>query len=96
MIESLATGSVALGLAAILFKSLEKRVDSKANKSDCAIHVKAITDSLDKGDEKFKTIQETNTKILTTLARIDERTKKQNGDMVKELVKTLKEEIEDG
>jgi len=79
MWESIATGSAALGLAGLLFKSLDKKVDGKANQSDCTIHVRAMENALVKGEEKFDKIMVTNSEILQTLARIDERTKKSNG-----------------
>ena len=79
MWESIASGGVVLGLAAILFKSLEKKIDNKTDQSTCDIHVKVVEEALRKGDESFKSLSETSSKILQTLARIDERTKKQNG-----------------
>lgn len=79
MWESIASGGVALGLATILFKSLDKKIDNKADQSICDIHVKAVEEALHKSDESFKALSETSSQILQTLARIDERTKKQNG-----------------
>jgi len=62
-----------------ILNELNVKIDKKANKTDCLMHVSAFEEALEKRDKKFEKIMETNSQILQMVARIDERTKKQNG-----------------
>ena len=73
------TGGTVVSLIGLMYRIQQKKIDSKVGKTTCDVHLNTFNDLLVKGDKKFEKITDKLTEIGETVARIDERTRKNNG-----------------
>ena len=77
------TGGSIVSLVSLMYKMQQRKIDSKVGTATCDVHLKTFKDMLVKGDKKFEKITDKLTEIGETVARIDERTRKNNGRGIK-------------
>lgn len=77
------TGGTVVSLIGLMYRIQQKKIDSKVGKTTCDVHLNTFNDLLVKGDKKFEKITDKLTEIGETVARIDERTRRNNGGGMK-------------